>query len=65
MFNKNLNKNRFDQESNWMGRSISAGVGATVAGSISAINGQPPMITLMVIACATVLTLVLDEVGLI
>ncbi len=62
----NLNNNQFDQGGrNWVGRSVSAGVGATIAGSVSAANGQSPAVTLMVVVCATVLTLVCDECGLI
>jgi hypothetical protein len=62
----NLNNKPSDQNGrNWVGRSVSAGVGATIAGSVSAANGQSPLVTLLVITCATVLTLVCDEYGLI
>jgi hypothetical protein len=49
---------------NWMGRTFSAGVGATLAGSICLINGQSPLMTLMVVAIATCATLLIDEYGL-
>lgn len=49
----------------WTGRAMSASVGAAIAASFSIMNGQPPLVTLMVIAFATVAALVLDELGII
>jgi hypothetical protein len=53
------------RETDPFGRFLSAGVGATLATSYAAIKGQPPQVCLLVLASAIVLTLVLDELGIV
>jgi hypothetical protein len=50
---------------NWSGRTFSAGVGAFAAAVFSIAHGQPPLVTILVISCAIVFTLILDEIGII
>ncbi len=50
---------------NWAGRILSASVGSAIAASFSIWNGQPPVVTLIVISFATGVTLLLDEYGVI
>ncbi|MDX2271339.1 MAG: hypothetical protein NW237_05245 [Cyanobacteriota bacterium] len=57
MFNKS--------KQDWASRTFCAGVGATLAASISIAHGQPPLVSLMVISGATIFTLLLDDLGII
>ncbi|MFS8910106.1 hypothetical protein NW841_03050 [Synechococcus sp. H60.3] len=62
MFNK-FNPSDKPSKGNWAGRTFSAAVGASVAAAICMAHGQPPFISLLVASCATVFTLVCDEMS--
>ncbi|WP_414424473.1 hypothetical protein [Synechococcus sp. R6-5] len=62
MFNK-FNPSDKPSKGNWAGRTFSAAAGASVAAGVCIAHGQPAHVSLLVACCATVFTLVLDEMG--
>ncbi|MFS8855631.1 hypothetical protein NW851_03080 [Synechococcus sp. H55.7] len=62
MFNK-FNSSDKPSKGNWAGRTFSAAAGAVVAAGVCIAHGQPAHVSLWVACCATVFTLVLDEMG--
>ncbi|MFS8866943.1 hypothetical protein [Synechococcus sp. H65.1] len=57
--------NPFDKPSkgNWAGRTFSAAVGASLAAAVCIAHGQSLLLSLLVVSCATVFTLICDEMG--